>query len=78
MDEETRHSLEQINVLLGSNISLERASCNDYCNNYGYKFIELCKNNNFFLLLMADSERTCKDRSTVYYVIRNAFFFAIT
>ena len=45
LDEETRLSSEDVNILLESNI-LHSENIDIHCNNYGCKFIEFCRNNN--------------------------------
>ena len=76
-DDETRQSLEECNVLIDSNIPLERTSVDNHCNNYGYKLIDLCRNNNLFIVngRIGESRLTCKDSSTVDYVICSAVLF---
>ena len=78
LDEETRLSLEDVNILLESNI-LHRENIDIHCNNYGYKFIEFCRNNNLFIVngRIGENKLTCKDSSTVDYVVCNAFLFKL-
>ena len=48
-DEETKLSLEDVNILLESDI-LHGENIDIHCNNYVYKFIEFCRNNNLFIV----------------------------
>jgi len=64
-----------------SNIQLNRNSVDHIINNYGRQFIELCKNNNFFIWNgrigeeCTRSKFTCKNTSVVDYFISTAQVF---
>ena len=77
MDEETRQPLDDVNVLRESQGLLERMSSDIHRNDYGYKLIELCKNNNLYIVngRIGETKLTCKDSSTVDYIICSAFLF---
>jgi hypothetical protein len=76
-DDETRQSLEECNVLIDSNIPLERTNVDNNCINYGNKLIDLCRNNNLFIVngRIGESRLTCKDSCTIDYVICSAVLF---
>ena len=63
------------------NIPLNRNTVDDSTNNYGHQLIDLCKNNNIFLWngrVCSDYDYpklTCKNASTVDYVLSTAFVF---
>ena len=63
-------------------IPLERKNADITVNAYGYQLLEFCKNNNIFILngrFNHDSSKlTCKNCSTVDYVLSTAFNFEIT
>ena len=71
-------SLEDVNILLESDI-LHGENIDIHCNNYVYKFIEFCRNNNLFIVngRIGENKLTCKDSSTVDYVVCNAFLFKL-
>ena len=50
-----------------------------HCNNYGYKFIEFCRNNDMFIVNggIGENKLTCKHSSTVEYVVCNACLFKL-
>ena len=77
MDEETRQPLDDVNVLRESQGLLERMSSDIHRNDYGYKLIELCKNNNLYIVngRIEETKLTCNDSSTVDYIICSAFLF---
>ena len=62
-------------------IPLERKNADITVNAYGYRLLEFCKNNNIFILngrFNHDSSKlTCKNCSTVDYVLSTAFNFEI-
>ena len=68
-------STELFNVLEKCSIPLERKSADNVTNVYGRNLLELCKNNNLFILngRMGQDKLcpkvTCKDRSTVDYIL---------
>lgn len=76
--EDTRQSLERVDALLDSIISLEMSSCDDHCSNYRNKLIEMCKKNNLFNVngRLRENRLTCKDRITVAYVLNNVFYYS--
>ena len=77
LDEETRQPLEDVNVLRESKGLLERMSSDIHRNDYGYKLIELCENNNLYIVngRIGETKLTCKDSNTVDYIICSAFLF---
>lgn len=59
-------------------VRLERKSCDNLVNNYGYKLLDFCKQNSLFILNgrtngdLEKGECTCKSRSCVDYFICTA------
>ena len=63
------------------NIPLSRRNNDLTANSYGHQLIEFCKNNNIFILNdrfdTDSSSLTCKNSSTINYVLTTAFKFKI-
>ena len=63
------------------NVPLKRNSSDENVNSYGYNLLEFCKFNNIFILngrLGSDyylPKLTCKNKSTVDYVLSSPFLF---
>ena len=63
------------------NVPLKRNSSDENVNSYGYNLLEFCKFNNIFILngrLGSDyclPKMTCKNKSTVDYVLSSPFLF---
>ena len=70
-----KESTELFNVLEKCSVPLERKNADYVTNVYGRNLLELCKNNNLFILNgRIGQDRlcpkvTCKDRSTVDYIL---------
>lgn len=65
-----------------SNIPLERKVQDSHLNNFGYKLIDFCKNNELYIVnsrIGNDKHTggtTCKNSSTVDYVLSSVHMFA--
>lgn len=73
---------ENVNVLNyfeRYDVPLDRNSADDTANSYGYSLLELCRNNNLFILNgrigtdYTNPSPTCKNKSTVDYFISSAY-----
>ena len=70
-----------LRFLKSLNIPTERKNADLHTNSYGYQLIEFCKNNDLFILngRVGDDvnppKLTCKNSSTVDYVISTAYNF---
>lgn len=70
-----------VNCFQCYNVPLKRKSADKVVNSYGYNFLELCRNNNLFILNGRidddyDSPKlTCKNKSTVDYFVYSPFVF---
>ena len=75
--------MEMITPLEKTRIPLIRKSADKIINMYGYQLIEFCKNNNIFIINAkigkdaVSPELTCKNSSTVDYVLSTAYNFEI-
>ena len=74
-----RETMEILKCFDDCNIPLSRRNNDLTANSYGHQLIEFCKNNNIFILngrFDTDSSNlTCKNSSTVDYVLTTAFNF---
>ena len=68
-------NIEILNKLNFYNVPISRVNTDDIVNTYGRHLLELCKNNNLFILNgrlgcdQVEPKTTCKDRSTVDYFL---------
>ena len=64
-----------------ASIPIERNNAYPKTNAYGYQFLDLCRNNNLFILNgrldNQEPKRTCKNSSTVDYFVSTAFNFEL-
>lgn len=79
----TSENSEILDCLYRNNVPIRRQNPDKTTNAYGHKMLELCKNNNFFILngrLENDTfnlKFTCKDRSCIDYFVSTAYVFDI-
>lgn len=79
----TSENSEILDCLYRNNVPIRRQNPDKTTNAYGHKMLELCKNNNFFILngrLENDTfnlKFTCKDRSCNDYFVSTAYVFDI-
>ena len=70
-------NMHMFQVLQQNNITLNRQNLDTRTNAYGHQMIEFCKNNNLFILngRLDAPKLTCKNASTVDYIVSSAYNF---